>query len=1106
MTVSAPEAPLGRLLPAVTARPETAAVLEALKEGRGVRAGGLIGASFAAVLAAALRETNLRFLVLTAAEEEAEAVASDLRLFGVAEEVRRRPAPGGRGAEGAVSDGADAARLLVDLARGSIPRVVVASARAALAPVPDPTLLGEAILRLETGEPPGREDLVRRLATAGLRRVPLVEAPGDFAVRGDIVDIFDHGGGAPVRVEVPDDRVESLRRLDAATQRSTGAIANATLLLCSPSEGGSGAASFLGILPRDVVPWIREPAAVDQALETHRKRLEGEEAGGFDRSRAALAARVRLVATRLPAVGEGAVDFRIRAVRPEGSDTASALRTLERTTRAAPESVVVFANEAEERRFREVLLTSEDAAAAALRGRRIASVTGVLSEGFHWDDAAIAVAAHGELIESRTGRRPALRVSPRPESRAIEDFLDLREGDSVVHLTHGIARFLGMERVEKGGRLQDFLALEFRDGVRLYVPASKIEIVQKYVGGRGAEPELARLGSGSFAKRKDAVGKAVTDLAAELLEVQALRRRQHGLRFGPDSPWQADFEASFAWPDTEDQAEAVRAIRADMESDTPMDRLLCGDVGFGKTEVAIRAAFKSVMAGKQVAVLVPTTVLAQQHHATFTERLADYPVTVEVLSRFRTPAEQKAIVEALAAGRVDIAIGTHRLVQSDVVFRDLGLVIIDEEQRFGVEHKQALRRFRATVDVLTMTATPIPRTLHMGLVGLRDISSLRTPPTGRHAVHTSVVPRDRSVIRGAILRELDRGGQVFFVHNRVGTIEATARELRSLVPEARITVAHGQMPERLLESRMVEFVARRADILLCTTIIESGLDIPSANTILIDRADLYGLSELHQLRGRVGRWHDVAFALLLIDPALPLSDDAEKRLRSLEELSDLGAGFRIALRDLEIRGAGNILGAEQHGHIAAVGYELYCRLLDAAVKRLRNEPVIVPEEVEINIDFTAFLPESYIPDRRQRIEMYRKLGRCLREGEFEAVLGEMTDRFGRPPAEVADFISVSRIRALLERNGVERLDLMPGEGVALRSRHPGRLRRLVTGRDVPVREVQGRFLLLATPKPFRSPRELLRLLEAMFVREADPRMATGSGPADLTGSGASRVT
>jgi transcription-repair coupling factor (superfamily II helicase) len=645
-------------------------------------------------------------------------------------------------------------------------------------------------------------------------------------------------------------------------------------------------------------------------------------------------------------------------------------------------------------------------------------------ELFHREDPAAAAPG------------PAARVGGRKvEARAIDSFLELAEGDLVVHVSHGIARFRGMVMLEKASveastrhgpaesrradastlAQEEHLLLEFRDGVHVYVPASKIDLVQKYVGGSKTEPELSKFGGTGWLRKKERVEAAVHDLAAEMLQLQALRAAQPGFAYPPDTDWQAEFEASFPYQETPDQLSSLREIKGDMLRSRPMDRLICGDVGYGKTELAVRAAFKAIDNGKQVAVLVPTTVLAEQHLRTFSQRLSEYPFVVEGVSRFKSPGEQKRVLKRVAEGGVDVIIGTHRLVSEDVRFKDLGLVIIDEEQRFGVEHKEKLKRLRATVDVLTLIATPIPRTLHLALLGVRDISNLETPPPDRLPIETRISRFDRPLIRQAILRELNREGQIYFVHNRVLDIHAVASEVQAIVPEARLVVAHGQQHPDELEEAMTKFVRRDADVLVATTIIESGLDIPNANTIFIHQADRYGLADLHQLRGRVGRHKNRAYAYLLLDSDRGVTPDAARRLKAIEEFTELGAGFKIALRDLEIRGAGNILGTQQSGHIAAVGYELYCQLLENAVRQMKQLPAKAPLETAIDLPWQAYLPHDYVPGQKQRIEVYRRLARVRDAARLDDFRQELRDRYGPLPEPAEWLLRAAEVRLLAAR-------------------------------------------------------------------------------------------
>ena len=637
-----------------------------------------------------------------------------------------------------------------------------------------------------------------------------------------------------------------------------------------------------------------------------------------------------------------------------------------------------------------------------------------MQSGFRLVPDRIVLLSSGELFRRTDLRRP----SHRRLTRVIDSFLELREGDLVVHVGHGVARYRGLKLLEKNGQVEEHLELEFHGRTKLYVPTARIGLVQKYVGGAKSRPTLAKLGGRLWERQKDRVEEAVNDLAGDMLELQAARASRPGITFPPDTEWQREFDASFPYQETVDQLTTIDAIKRDMCQGRPMDRLLCGDVGYGKTELAMRAAFKTVDAGYQAAVLVPTTLLCEQHLRTFTERMAEFPFEIAALSRFATRRRQAEIIRRLEEGSIDVVVGTHRLAQPDVRFHNLGLVMIDEEQRFGVEVKERLKALRQIVDVLTMTATPIPRTLHMGLLGLRDISNLETPPEDRLAVETRVARFDPELIRPAVMRELNRGGQIFFVHNRVEDIEILARRLRQIVPEANMAVAHGQMHEDDLEQVMIGFLDRRYDLLLATTIIESGLDIPNANTMFIDEADRYGLADLHQLRGRVGRYKHRAYCYLLVDPNKSLSPSAAKRLRAIEEFSRLGAGFAIAMRDLEIRGAGNILGTEQSGHIATVGYELYCDLLEQAVRHLKQQPPKTSIEVDVDLPGEGYIPRSYVPDMRLKIDLYRRLARVSSRSELDDLTAELVDRFGQPPPLVRHLLELAAVRIAAHRWGI----------------------------------------------------------------------------------------
>jgi len=658
---------------------------------------------------------------------------------------------------------------------------------------------------------------------------------------------------------------------------------------------------------------------------------------------------------------------------------------------------------------------------------------GNLEQGFLWPDLRLALVAASEIYARP--RRPAKKIQRKSDGQRLTGLAELKEGDLVVHFQHGIGCYEGIRQMEVGGVKRDYLIVRYAGEDRLYLHTEQVELLQKYVGAEGHHPKLHKLGGGEWNRLKARVKESIEQLAAELLELYAAREALPGHAFGPDTVWQQEFEASFPYEETADQKRAIAEVKADMEKPRPMDRLLCGDVGYGKTEVALRAAFKAVMDSKQVAVLVPTTVLAQQHYRTFRERFSSYPVTVAVLSRFQTPAAQKQVIKALKAGEIDVVIGTHRLLSKDIRFKDLGLVVVDEEQRFGVAHKERLKMLTKTVDVLTMTATPIPRTMAMAMAGARDVSMIETPPEERFPVQTYVMEYNPQLTREVLRRELDRGGQAYVVHNRIGELDRIHAHLTQLVPEARIGLAHGRMPERDLEEVMLGFVEGEYDLLLCTTIVENGLDIANVNTLVVLEADRLGLSQLYQLRGRVGRTSRLAYAYFTYQPDKILSQDAEKRLSAIRQFTQFGAGFKIALRDLEIRGSGNILGPEQHGHMLAVGFDLYMKLLEETVAKLKSGPTaaVMPQPpaegqgaVLLDLPVSAYFSEAYLPLTGVKMEMYQRLLAARTLAEVRDVTDELLDRFGEPPAEVKNLLFLTEIRLLAGQAAVEKLEARPG--------------------------------------------------------------------------------
>ncbi len=1014
-----------------------AAAAERLAAAKAVKLTGVWGSAGALAAAALGRVAGRPVLFVTSHLDAADEVADDIEVFtgGAAQIFPAWEVDVGSDhvSDEVVGERLRLCNLLTQPAQQRDESVdyIVAPVMALLQPVPSREALAAARLELRKGRELSPNDLAGWLVEADFEHVEQVDQQGEFARRGGIVDIFPPGVAQALRIEFFGDRIESIRRFDLDTLRSTGEIASYDLLawgkqpaLTAPAPGGqtgpAPAAQLTSYLPADTIVCIPEPREVaDLAREVYDRIHSDLIAPGAPSSMhrvedvlAALGAfaQMHLHAFRPKDSIDDLLDLGVRSLQQLSLNTAEALSELGEL--AASAQVWVFCeNPAEASRFQELL-----AASPAGKAPRIQTRIGHVQCGFHWPAEELVVVGHHEIFHRYARRRRIRRVRM---GRPINSLLDLQVGDHVVHVGHGICRFDGLRTLERDGRSEEYLTLRFAGNTVLHVPASRINLIQKYIGAKQRRVTLSRLGSLAWSRQKKRVGEAVRDLAAEMLRVQALREADQGIDYPTRTDWQRQFAEEFVYSETEDQAKSMADIDKDMGRPRPMDRLLCGDVGFGKTELAMRAAFRVVEAGRQAAVLVPTTVLASQHGRTFKERFADYPVHVDVISRLRPPAQQAEILRRLKLGQIDILIGTHRLLSKDVAFANLGLVIVDEEQRFGVEHKEHLKRMRATVDVLTMTATPIPRTLHMALLGLRDISSLTTAPLDRRAIRTEVCHYDERLVRMAILRELNRDGQVFFVHNRVMDIEPFAERIRALVPEARIAVAHGQMPDATLESTMLKFVDRHIDVLVCTSIIESGLDIPTANTMIIHDADRFGLSELHQLRGRVGRYKHRAYCYLLLPDSRPVTPVAAKRLKAIEEFSDLGAGFQIAIRDLEIRGAGNILGPQQSGHIAAVGYELYCELLADAVRDLRGEPMPPRRETHVELGIDAYIPRSYIASQRQRMEIYRRLVRCCEPDDLKQLGADLVDAYGPVPTQVDTLLDAAEIRVRAAAAGID---------------------------------------------------------------------------------------
>lgn len=948
-----------------------------------------------------------------------------------------------------------------------VPLVVVAPVRALIQRL-GPHVEDVAPLVVRRGEVHDQVALVEWLGHNGYRREPQVEHRGEFAVRGSIVDLFPPTADAPVRIDLWGDEVDRLTRFSVSDQRSVADLDEVEAFACREllptDEVRDRAAQLVGSEPWGREQWERlADGAIFDGMESWLPWLTTDQRTVVDilpdgaqvillepgrlRDRAGdlLAEEADLASTlaRTWEVGEGrsfpalhvaftdlfgAADLPVWTMTtvPDGPDVA--------TVAAMGWNPVVGDGEGLTRQLRQLIdddyriVVAADSEASAVRlaallrdhGLELSVTVGALERGCILTAVKLAILAEPDV----TGRRRAHRA-PRPRKRDTAGFFDdLKPGDYVVHHQHGVARYRGMVKRAIGGVERDYLLLEYRGDDKLYVPSDQIDAVRHYTG--GDSPSLSRLGGGDWTKTKARVKAEVQAVAQELVVLYQTRLHTPGHSFAPDSPWQRELEDAFPYRETPDQLKAIEEVKADMEESKPMDRLVCGDVGFGKTEVAVRAAFKAVQDGKQVAVLVPTTLLATQHFQTFSERFASFPVRVEVMSRFLTAAQARQVAEGVRLGDVDVVIGTHRLLSSDVQFKDLGLLVVDEEQRFGVSHKEQIKQLATNVDVLTLSATPIPRTLELSLTGIRDLTLLNTPPAERQPILTYVGEYDERAVAEAIRRELLREGQVFFVHNRVRDIEDCARGIRELVPEARVAVAHGQMDEGTLEKVVLDFWEGQFDVLVCTTIIESGIDMPTVNTLVVDRADRLGLGQLHQLRGRVGRSGQRAYAYLFHPRDMALSEEAYERLKTIGEATELGSGFRIAMRDLEIRGAGTLLGTGQSGHIAAVGYDLYVQMVTESVAELKGEPVREPAEVKLDLPLDASLAADYVPKEEQRLEAYRRLAEVTSDAQVDDIRTEWEDRYGPVPAEAARLLDVARLRAEAHRLGIREINVTKG--------------------------------------------------------------------------------
>lgn len=1055
---------------------------------------------FAAALAG---EEKGPLAVVAYSEEEAERIQEGLISFGIPEhEIALIPAGESIYFEDGAPDWKTVGARIRGMARLALHKsgVVIMPVSAALSKTVTRSEFAAAVQELRLGSTLDIGATAHNLAMRGYRRHDLVTEIGEFSVRGGLLDIWPPSEDQPVRIELFDDEIESIRRFDVESQRSRE---NVQSVLLPPARealiGSQGEAvadvlqahldeqvealnaqgrhpdaealelrvsehisamrqgtvfdgleyyipylvkqeqCLLDWLPRESVVLWDEPnlsrsgweRLQEELAEIHANRagkgqalaLDREHHASFEQGREKVMARKAIILSSLPHQSTWQHTPHRINMASAGMDTfgSQAQVFAQNVGNWISHGCSVVVVTSQVLRLGEMLM---DLKVRPIRGELgmefepgVYVIEGNLTTGFRLPDMKLMVVADPDIFGTRSAHRP--RTTSR-DSRPIQSILDLKEGDYVVHVHHGIGIYRGMIQLEGDAGTRDFLHLEYAGGDKLYVPADQMDRVQRYSGADSGPPTIHRMGGSDWARTKKKVKASVREMAKELLQIYAAREALGGVSYPPDAPWQAEMEAAFPYQETDDQLKAIQDVKQDLEQAKPMDRLVCGDVGFGKTEVAMRAAFKVVLEGKQVCVLCPTTVLAQQHFNVFSERLAAFPVKVEMLSRFRSPKEQREILEDLKAGNVDIIVGTHRLLSKDVEFADLGLVITDEEQRFGVSHKERLKQLRVSVDVLTLTATPIPRTLHMSLAGIRDMSVIDQAPQGRVPVRTYVREFDDELVREAIVRELDRDGQVYFVHNRVESIDGIAQRVTKLVPYARIMVAHGQMSEHDLEKAMMDFYDRKYDVLVCTTIIESGLDVPNVNTIIINNADKLGLSQLYQLRGRVGRSTRQAYAYLLYKANEILTEVAEKRLSAIREFADLGSGFKIAMRDLEIRGAGNILGAEQHGQMISVGFDMYCHLLAEAIRELKGEEqpsqkTLPPVELPVQ----AYLPEDYIPSENLRIGTYRKMARVVTAEDVGRLEEELDDRFGPPPEPVRNALAILRLRIEADKLGIQ---------------------------------------------------------------------------------------
>jgi transcription-repair coupling factor (superfamily II helicase) len=1037
-----------KLIHALQRQPAFAELLQRMPQpGTAARVEGLPGAA-PSLLAAALAESvqNRVWVVVAAGPNEADAAESDLQAIlgeNAAVLYPQRETLPYEAAEHHFEVSGLRVEALEALLAGRT-RLLVTTVRALQERSEIPTGLADLRLTIATGDHIRPQDLADRLEQMGFEKSPLVEAVGEYALRGGIVDLFGFGAPDPIRVEFWGDEIASIRHFDILNQRSTQELQRADILPVDLrpvlSESEHVRRSLLDVLSRDAVIIELEGASPEQEFERtwnqvlHLHEVEKRRGGSPEapqmlfltpaQAAQQIGAFARLtIAHHRPAAdladARNTIRFNAREVEPIERDMDRLNVLLRSGAVRGEDSWLLCDNAGQLERLEELIQLGKGLGIPP----RTTLAIGALSGGFVLEggDTPVRVLNDHEIFRRERRLRRARRFKG---AVALESLSQLREGDYIVHLDHGVGRFKGLERVKVADTEIESLTVEYADGEMLRVPVYRLDLIERWLPDReeASAPKLHKIGGKTWKNLKAKTEKAIEEMATELLQLYAQRQMSERPAYSPDSRWQREMESSFLYEDTPDQRQALIDIKKDMESRRPMDRLICGDVGYGKTEVAIRAAFKAIQDGKQVAVLAPTTILVEQHAHTFGNRLAGFPVKIEALSRFRTPKEAEHILTRLAEGDIDIVIGTHALLEPDVLFKDLGMLIVDEEQRFGVKQKERFKEMKRGLDVLAMTATPIPRTLHFSLTGLRDLSLLQTPPRDRMPILTHVLPWVDEILEDAIHRELDRGGQIFVLHNRVQSINIIAEQIRMLAPEANVGVAHGQMGGPELDAVMSRFLAAELDILVTTAIIENGLDVPSANTLIVDRADQFGLAQLYQIRGRVGRSHHRAYCYLLIPENV--NEDAEKRLRILEHYTELGAGYAIALKDLELRGAGNILGAAQSGFVHAVGLDTYTRLLEDTIRRLRDDTSAEKHPpTEVSVEGSAFLPDSYVADGSQKLHLYRRLSRVEDIAEVNALGEEIRDRYGPPPEEVDRMLAAAALRLLGTRLGIERITL-----------------------------------------------------------------------------------